>query len=640
MSYRSIKRVLGETNLERKCRVLFGICLALLIGGAFYWVDRIAEGLVNEAHEQYRENMRLKGRDLVDMSMVKFHFERLTTTPEFREIIKEFTQTIEHQDYKYRILALEEDAIPHDNPYRQGRLDQWERKALEELKRDMMQQLKDRAQTESNDDSQVAQRADLNSEDSPNENEVVKQMLAPVFRERPMANDGEYYYYQPVYYQRSCFRCHLEVRDVGALPAADVAAFDDELPPFRVVKVVVPYKEPQTAINWIRAILMTAGLITFFVAMVALYVIVRYVIVKPLKHLRDVSDDVAQGKSEVRAELHTGDEFEELAMSFNRMLRHLTDAQGELRQVNIDLDAKVDQLAQLNMRLYEMNRLKSDFLANMSHELRTPLNSIIGFSEVLRGIDSLSDKQKRYAENIQKSGRLLLEMINDILDLAKLEAGKMDVRLSEFDLAQFVQAHCDMVRSLTEDKNINLEVDVQRGLPPMYQDRVKIQQILTNLLSNAIKFTPEGGRIMVSARKDDRDRLVMTVTDTGVGIAEEDREIIFEKFRQGAVVLGDDNFTREYSGTGLGLSIVKELCKLLGGEVTFESEVGKGSTFKIVLPWTLHARSPREAKLASKLDELTTPPRADFEPSRKSPQPHAGPSVPAVSPAVSSSQVE
>ena len=170
------------------------------------------------------------------------------------------------------------------------------------------------------------------------------------------------------------------------------------------------------------------AILTVFMAMITLYLIVRYVIVKPLKHLRDVSDDMSRGKMEVRAEIHTNDEFEELAHSFNRMLRHLTDTQAELRRVNKDLDGKVDELAQLNMRLYEMNRLKGDFLANMSHELRTPLNSIIGFSEVLQGIESLNDKQKRYAANIQKSGRVLLEMINDILDLAKMEAGKMEVR--------------------------------------------------------------------------------------------------------------------------------------------------------------------------------------------------------------------
>jgi signal transduction histidine kinase len=345
---------------------------------------------------------------------------------------------------------------------------------------------------------------------------------------------------------------------------------------------------------------------------VALYAIVKIVIVKPLKHLRDVSDQISRGKTDVRADIQTNDEFATLGASFNKMLRHLIDAQSELRQANGALDAKVDELAQLNMRLYEMNRLKGDFLANMSHELRTPLNSIIGFSDVLQGIESLTDKQRRYAQNIQKSGRLLLEMINDILDLAKLEAGKMDVRLSEFRIDVLVQAHCDLVRSLTEEKNIDLDIAIQPDAPPLYQDQGKVQQILTNLLSNAIKFTPEGGRITVSAECDPQDMLRLTVADTGVGIAQEDREIIFEKFRQGGAVLGADGFTREYSGTGLGLSIVKELCKLLGGEIAFESELGKGSAFTVILPWVRKGVNRPDAPVANRLDDLARLKRPDL----------------------------
>jgi signal transduction histidine kinase len=248
----------------------------------------------------------------------------------------------------------------------------------------------------------------------------------------------------------------------------------------------------------------------------------------------------------------------------------------------------------------------------MSHELRTPLNSIIGFSDVLHGIDSLNDKQRRYAQNIQKSGRVLLEMINDILDLAKLEAGKMEVRPSEFRLDIVLSAQCDMVRSLTEEKNIDLDLIVNEDDPPVYQDQSKIQQILTNLLSNAIKFTPEGGRITVSARHLPGDKLELMVADTGIGIANEDREVIFEKFRQSSVVLDNDGLTREHSGTGLGLSIVRELCKLLGGDITFESELGQGSTFKTILPWNLADKPAFSSELSEKLGELVKPNAAEF----------------------------
>ncbi len=414
-------------------------------------------------------------------------------------------------------------------------------------------------------------------------------------------------------FKSRCEDCHKSLQDMGTSSAAEIGESYMAEPPLLAVKVILPYQDTAGgAISSSRAILIAVAILTVFLAMITLYLIVRYVIVKPLQHLRDVSDEVSRGKLEVRAEISTGDEFEELAHSFNRMLRHLTEAQGELRRVNVDLDGKVDELAQLNMRLYEMNRLKDDFLANMSHELRTPLNSIIGFSEVLQGISALNDKQKRYATNIQKSGRVLLEMINDILDLAKMEAGKMEIRPSEFRIDTLVQAQCDMVRSLAEDKNIDLVVNVNRSLPAVYQDQAKIQQILTNLLSNAIKFTPEGGRIEVAADHDNDGRLVLTVADTGVGIAAEDRDIIFEKFRQSNSILGEDGLTREYSGTGLGLSILKELCKLLRGEISFESELGQGSTFTVVLPWVSADRSPRESSLNAQLQNLTAPKADEF----------------------------
>jgi signal transduction histidine kinase len=264
------------------------------------------------------------------------------------------------------------------------------------------------------------------------------------------------------------------------------------------------------------------------------------------------------------------------------------------------------------MQLHEMNRLKGEFVTNMSHELRTPLNSIIGFSEILQGIDTLNDKQKRYAYNIQTAGRQLLEQINDIMDLAKMEAGKMEVRLSEFRIEAVIHNQCDLVRSLTEEKNIDLNVETSGDLPMLYQDQTKVQQILTNLLSNAIKFTPEGGRITVGAKGDPRGRIEFWVSDTGVGIPNSEKEIIFEKFRQGHAVLGNDNLTREYSGTGLGLSIVKELCKLLGGEVTVESELGKGSTFRVTIPWMRADQAAASAKISAKLDEMSKPRRVDL----------------------------
>jgi signal transduction histidine kinase len=205
-------------------------------------------------------------------------------------------------------------------------------------------------------------------------------------------------------------------------------------------------------------------------------------------------------------------------------------------------------------------------------------------------------------------------MINDILDLAKIESGKMEIRLSEFRIEQVMAAQCDMARPLTEKKNIDLDIDIEPDLPELRQDQGKVQQILNNLLSNAIKFTPEGGRIVVAARRGVDGDLNLVVSDTGVGIAEEDQTQIFEKFRQGASVLqGGDAMTREHSGTGLGLSIVKELCKLLGGEISLESELGKGSTFTVRLGWNAPMPARVETSLSEGIDALTRSARVDYE---------------------------
>ena len=369
-----------------------------------------------------------------------------------------------------------------------------------------------------------------------------------------------------------------------------------------VAKLTFSTEATRRRINEKLAMLIATAIITVFLAMVALYAIVRYVIVKPLEHLRDVSDEIRRGNVEARAEIHTADEFEELGVAFNRMLRGLIDSQEEMRKANRALDVKVDELAQANLNLYEMNRLKGDFLATMSHELRTPLNSIIGFSDVLGSIQSLDDKQRRYVQNIRSSGRMLLDMINDILDLAKIEAGKMEVRPSTFAIEPVISAQCDMVRPLAERKRIEVSFAVAPGLEAVEQDMAKVQQVLANLLSNAVKFTPEGGRVDVTARLADEPAgdFLLEVADTGVGIAEEEQQAIFEKFRQGRVFHGgDDAMTREYSGTGLGLSIVRELCRLLGGDVTLASQLGRGSTFTVRLPLKLAvAERPAEPALA------------------------------------------
>jgi signal transduction histidine kinase len=415
----------------------------------------------------------------------------------------------------------------------------------------------------------------------------------PEFVERYVNQGLEYQYYQAIRAQASCLAlCHKTYPDpsgfdvpIGGKLLAGEPLQEGDL--MAVVQVTIPNGPTQAAVtetwNWLFAI----SIVTAFLALVAFYLVIRYVIIRPLRHLRDVSEAISRGNTQLRAEIHTGDEFETLADAFNCMLHSLITTQEELRQVNADLDAKVDQLAQLNMQLYEMNRIKSEFMATMSHELRTPLNSILGFSEVLASAQNLDERQRRFVGNIQKAGRVLLEMINNILDLAKIESGRMELRPLEFDVGQMILAECDLARPLSEKKKLELLVELQPNLPPMFQDEYRLRQILNNLLSNAIKFTPEGGRIKVSARKDN-GFLVLQVSDTGVGISEEDQQVIFEKFRQGRTAMpAGDPFTREHSGSGLGLSIVKELCRLMGGEVSVQSQLGVGSTFTVRVPWHL-----------------------------------------------------
>ncbi len=356
--------------------------------------------------------------------------------------------------------------------------------------------------------------------------------------------------------------------------------------------------------------MISTALVTAILAMFSSYVIVRYVIVKPVKHLRDVSDAIAAGKLNIRSQIQTGDEFEELSHAFNRMLHNLVAMQQELRDVNGDLDKKVDELAQANMALFEMNRIKSDFLATMSHELRTPLNSIIGFSEVLSSSDGLNERQKRYAGNIQHSGKMLLGMINDILDLAKIESGKMEVRVEDFSIRDVCEGLTNLVRPIAEKKDLDLRCRLDEAIPLLHQDAGKFRQILYNLLSNAIKFTPDGGRVTLSAQVDGR-QLVLAVEDTGIGVAEEDRDRIFEKFRQ-AVTGGQGSvLTREHQGTGLGLSIVRELAKLLGGDVELESQVGKGSTFTVRLPLQLAGSRKFDVAVGDERIDLTKARRVD-----------------------------
>ena len=234
------------------------------------------------------------------------------------------------------------------------------------------------------------------------------------------------------------------------------------------------------------------------------------------------------------------------------------------------------------------NRHKSEFLANMSHELRTPLNAIIGFSEVLQEklFGELNEKQAEYTDDILSSGRHLLSLINEILDLSKVEAGRMELELAKFDLPLAIDNARTFVRERVTKHGIKLDVTIDERLGEYVGDERKIKQILLNLLSNAVKFTPEGGRISINARQINGS-VQISVTDTGIGIAPEDQARIFEEFRQ----VGTDHVHKS-EGTGLGLTLAKKFVELHGGTIWVESEVGKGSTFTFTLPQKPMSQQP------------------------------------------------
>ena len=237
------------------------------------------------------------------------------------------------------------------------------------------------------------------------------------------------------------------------------------------------------------------------------------------------------------------------------------------------------EIAEKSRQIEVASQHKSEFLANMSHELRTPLNAIIGFSEVLtdRLFGELNDKQAEYLKDIYASGTHLLSLINDILDLSKIEAGRMELELTDFDLPTALDNALTLVRERAGRRGITLETSVDEGLGEVRADERKIRQVVLNLLSNAIKFTPERGRIELRAVPVDGS-VEVSVSDTGVGIAPEDQEAVFEEFRQVGTA------EKKAEGTGLGLTLCRKFVELHGGRIRVQSEVGRGSTFTFTIP--------------------------------------------------------
>jgi signal transduction histidine kinase len=310
------------------------------------------------------------------------------------------------------------------------------------------------------------------------------------------------------------------------------------------------------------ALLLLGG---FVISAVAALVMARGM-VRPIRTLQEGAQRIGAGELEQKIEIRTGDELEALAGQFNDMTT-------ELRRSYAELEQKVDERT---AQLAVANRHKSEFLANMSHELRTPLNAIIGFSEALREkmFGELNGKQLEYLNDIHASGRHLLSLINDILDLSKIEAGRMELDVQSFAGPPAFESALALVRERALKKSIALSLKCDPALGEVRADERKFKQILLNLLSNAIKFTPEGGCIAVDARLNGAG-LEIAVSDTGIGVAPKDQAAVFEEFRQ----VGPRS-----EGTGLGLALTRRFVELHGGSIRLDSTPGQGTTFTFTLP--------------------------------------------------------
>ncbi len=298
-------------------------------------------------------------------------------------------------------------------------------------------------------------------------------------------------------------------------------------------------------------------------------------VLAPVGAIRRAMTRQKSGDATARAPSLGNDEFGDVARTFNEMLDVLDHHRSEIAKTAANLNAAL-------IEARGANRSKTEFLANVSHELRTPLNAIIGFSEIIHDeiYGPITPHQYReYAGDIRDSGRHLLDLINDILDVSKIEAGKLELHESVVEVGAIVETTIRIVKPRADAGNLELTVNVPDVPPALYADERALKQILLNLLSNAVKFTPEGGRVTVAVRGGDRGEISISVSDTGIGIAAEEIPRVLQPFRQ-----VDSALNREYEGTGLGLSLAKSLVELHGGRLELESELGAGTIVTAVFP--------------------------------------------------------
>lgn len=343
-----------------------------------------------------------------------------------------------------------------------------------------------------------------------------------------------------------------------------------------VVLAELPIEEALVPIY--RTLWRTGGLLALgvVIAVVAAVFFTRR-LVGPVRVLEAGAAAIGSGDLSRRINVTTGDELESLADQFNDMAERLSEARSGLER---RVAARTEELAAKTRELAAASDHKSQFLANMSHELRTPLNAILGFAELLLdGIyGPLGDKTRQVVERLKANGDHLLGLINDVLDLSKIEAGELTLALGPYDLAETIRSVVASVEPLASEKALQLEVDVASNLPKGIGDERRLRQVFLNVVGNAIKFT-DVGSVRITARAAGDDEFVVSVSDTGSGISGDDTERVFAEFQQAGELV-------QSGGTGLGLSISRHITELHGGRIELASEIGRGSTFDVVFPIT------------------------------------------------------
>ena len=383
---------------------------------------------------------------------------------------------------------------------------------------------------------------------------------------------------RPILNQKDCYHCHGSSRKVlGGL----VIRYDAE----RTYAQVIAQRN--------RTFVIAISLLP--IAVVLIYVMVTRLVRRPVENLAEKAKKFAEGDMSVSADVKTEDEIGVLGKTFNYMVESVSSyskrLQEEIERKTTLLNERTRLLGLLeraNRDLRELDRLKSTFLANMSHELRTPMNSIIGYTELLmdRVDGPINEEQDKSLKRVATNARHLLQLINDVLDISKIEAGKVELEIKELDLKWFLDSVITTFEPITKQKGLTITVKIDEGFPLIYGDEDRIKQILINLLSNAVKFTHQGG-ITISAKLSERGIkpgeppifAEVCVEDTGIGIKEEDISRIFDKFVQ-----VDLTTIRQYEGTGLGLSITRGLVSLHKGVIWLTSKYGEGSKFYFTLP--------------------------------------------------------